>query len=213
MAATVFTNGGHFEESEALLVWNNKVGDHVNYLHMINHVALNKKQTAIEYNKKLLESFTFSDLPRRHRMLTEQIAAELELWDQKGLDDIVRDMKQSANRLSKAKGGRGTQEIQEEIVRKLDRKIKQEEEKLNQASKINIPVPTAPTPAQDSQIMGGMSSKGVTTEKELKRIAESWGGLPPAKRKQVIEDLTRTGPEKYRIITEEYHKSLNKLRK
>ena len=59
-------------------------------------------------------------------------------------------------------------------------------------------------------IMGG-SGEGKVSEKKLKKLAESWGVLPPAERAKAIQEITRDLPPKYRPMIEEYFKSLNKV--
>jgi hypothetical protein len=47
--------------------------------------------------------------------------------------------------------------------------------------------------------------------KKLKEYAETWGKLPPDKRKQLEQELTKDVPPKYKVMIEDYFKSLNKV--
>ena len=58
--------------------------------------------------------------------------------------------------------------------------------------------------------MGG-SGPGKVDEKELRKIAESWGSLPPERRTKIIEDIRRDVPEKYTAMIDEYFRALNRV--
>lgn len=212
--AYVLTVQGHYGESEKLLHLA-KTNDIHNYLRLINNYALNNKVTAEVYGNRLLESFTFNELPRRQRMLAEQTLYELNHWQEAGsLDDIVRDMKRSTNQLERGRSGKDIQQIQTDIVAKLDKLIKQEEDRQNKNSqKVEVSASPSNSPAPDSRVMGGIISKGIVDEKKLLQIAESWGTLPPNQRTKIVEEITRELPPKYKMQIEEYFKRLNKINK
>lgn len=216
---------GKYEESEAVLqgvkIPGGKDYELYAFARLLNNFALNNKEEAAKYAKMLDDSFT-STLPTRYKALAYMMQRDLEQWTTDGLDDIARDMKKSADRLKDAKGGEKTQAVQKQIVDKLDRMIKEQEDKKNAQANAQgkgedgKPLPGTPAGQQgpqnapDSVIMGG-DGKGKVDEKKLRNIAETWGTLPPAKRAAVVQEITRDLPEKFRPMIEEYFKALNRV--
>lgn len=216
------SKNGFYEESERVLkeVPPKSVKNYemYNYARLLNNFATNNKAEAEKYAKNLEDSFTH-DLPTRYKALAYMMTEDLKRWKKDDLGDIERDMKKSADRLGKAQGGERTQQVQKEIVAKLDKLIKEQEDKANggkgegQDAAQGKPKPGQGQgqgqPAPDSVVMGG-SGKGKIDEKELRKVAETWGTLPPAKRAQVVQEITRDLPDKFRPMIEEYFKALNK---
>lgn len=178
----------------------------------VNYFALNDKQNAIKASNNLRDSF--QKLERRHEALLNQIEVVLQHWKEGDLSDIERDMIISRDRLATTKAGKDTQKIQKQIVDKLDKMIKDEEDKIKKATEIisSTPMPID-QPAPDSIIMGGTRGEGKVDEKQLRQIGEVWGTLPPAKRAKIVEDITRDVPQKYKAQIDEYFKALNKIYK
>lgn len=58
--------------------------------------------------------------------------------------------------------------------------------------------------------MGGAGA-GKVDDKQLRKYAEEWGGYTPEKRAEVVKELTRDLPAKYREMIDEYFKSLNRI--
>lgn len=225
LLASMLTTNGQYDESESLLNALSppifvKEADEYNYCRLTNNFAMNNKKAAELYGKQLVDSFTFKDMPRRRQALVNMMMYDLENWKSDDLSDIERDMRNVANRLDKAKGGKKTQDIQKEVVAKLDKLIKEQEDKNNaaaaaaaaEAAKNMLPGQggQSTTPAPDTIIMGG-SGAGKVDEKQLRKVAETWGTLPPAARAKVVQEITRDLPEKYRPMIEEYFKALNKM--
>jgi hypothetical protein len=214
------TNQGYYEESDKLLE-DKRIRQNYEYhfCKMVNALKQNNRSTA-EYHLKYLED-TFEPMPRRYKSLIYLVRNDMESWSADGLDDIARDMRNSGDRLGVAKSDKKTQEIQKEIVRKLEKKIKDLEDKAKGASGQGdgdageikkVPLPSQGDPALESIIMG-TSGKGQIDEKKLRGIAEGWGNLPPEKRAKVVEDITRDVPQKYKTAIEEYFKALNRIYK
>lgn len=188
-----------------------------NFVRLMNNFALNKKGEATKYGRQLDESFA-SELPRRYRSLAYMMKNELEIWGKTGeLDDIERDMRHIAGRLGNSQGGATTQKLQKEVVDKLDKLIKDQEDKKNgaaaaataEAEKGKPGAGQQGQPALESVIMGG-AGKGKIDEKELRKISESWGTMPPAARAKVIQEITRDLPPKFEPIIKNYFDALNK---
>jgi hypothetical protein len=217
-----FTMNRQFENSIALLAnYKPTSGEEYNqqcYLMSINYFSLNDvKNTAIWVTKL---SSSFIPMPKRYRVMAIMIEDSLAEWKDGDLSDIKRDMIISSDRLGMSDGGVQTQKIQKQIVDKLDKLIKEQENKQNgkgssdgsskKDGKQQQPQGTQPSqPAAESTIMGG-GGPGKVDEKKLRQVAAQWGGMSPAQRAKVVEDITKEVPPKYKLLIEQYFKSLNK---
>ena len=56
--------------------------------------------------------------------------------------------------------------------------------------------------------MGGRGD-GKVDDKKLQNITKAWGTMPDKERAKAIQDLTRDLPARYRVVIEEYFKSLS----
>lgn len=215
--AKELTFAGDYEASDKLLLtYTGKKDNLYNLCMMINAFQQNNKDLA-EKHLKILED-SFEPLPRRYEVLIWILREDIDRWRSEDLADIGRDMKVSANRLRVARGGEKTQFVQKEIIRKLDKHIKDLEDKANgdngKGDKNEI-VKSGKSngkgnPAADL-IVAIESGEGKIDDKKLRTIAESWGTMPPAQRAKVVQDITRDLPSRYRVIIEEYFKALSKM--
>lgn len=218
------TDKGDYEASDALLKATNPTPDDFSkyaFYRGVNAFALNNKEEAKKWLSLVMDSFN-SVTPTRYKHTAWLMLNDLETWKKDDLGDIERDMRMSRDRLTNLKSGEKTQHIQKEIVSKLDKLIKEQEDKANSQAKNQDKDGQAQQqkqgpggqgqPAPDSVIMGG-AGKGKVDEKELRKIAESWGTLPPAKRAQVVQDLTRELPPKFKPMIDEYFKALDRFHK
>jgi tetratricopeptide (TPR) repeat protein len=191
------------------------------FIMAVNYFALNDRENASKWLESLLNSFHPMD--SRHANVAYLMEEDLKKWKDGDMNDIGRDMRIAGDKLQNVKAGEDTQKVQKQIINKLDKLIKDQEDKEKaakdaadaQASKGEQGTPGSPngqgdSPAQHSQLPtdGGI---GKVTEKELKKLAENWGNLPPAKREKAIQEITRQLPSKYRAMIEEYFKALNKI--
>lgn len=183
--------------------------------------ALIKKEKAVKSIVRLLDDV--ADAPDRFKMLATIMFFDMEGWkkDEKDLSNIVKLMDNSERRLDLGRGGKITQEIQKKIVFRLDELIKEKESqcKGGQCNGGNCPgggksgngggaQPSAPM--QDSNIATN-GGPGNVLETKLKNYQENWGKMPEAERARAIQELTRDMPPRYRVVIEDYFKSLNKV--
>jgi hypothetical protein len=212
-AAKNFTFNGYYEESDKILT-GRKQNNLYHLCKMINAFHQNNKKLAEKHLITLENSF--EELPIRYDALIYAVRADLEHWSLDGLDDIGRDMRHSKHRLKVAKGGKKTQAIQDEILKKLDKKINDLEEKANPNSNSNTQTKTTPkkvdNPLEDLRTVDA-TGKGIVDDKKLKVIADSWGTMPPKDKLKVIHDLTKDLPARYRIIIEDYFRALANVEK
>jgi len=190
----------------------------------VSEHATMKRQAATASITRLLDDV--ADAPDRYKMVAALMFFDMTNWspDPKDLTNIERLMDNSGRRLDLARPGEKTQDIQKKIVFRLDEIIKEMENQAKgggQCNGGNCPGGGKPglkpgstvrpsNPALDSIIMGG-SGAGKVDDKQLRKYAEQWGGLPPAERAKIVEDVTRDLPAKYKPIIDEYFKSLNRV--
>ncbi len=188
--------------------------------------ATMKKGDAVGSIVKLLDDV--SDTPSRYTMVATLMFFDMQSWaaDPKDLSNIEKLMDNSGRRLDLARGGEKTQDIQKKIVFRLDELIKELENKSKGGSCNGGNCPGGgdgpgsgngtgnnikpSKPATDSKIMGGTGRGGVD-EKELRKVAESWGTLPAADRAKVIQDITRDLPPKFEPMIKNYFEALDKM--
>jgi len=180
-----------------------------------NYYALNDKQNTQKWTHNLLNSF--NSIPNRYKYIAEMMEDDTKTWKPGDLHDIKRDMTKSANNLETARAGTQTQQIQKDIITKLDKLIKEQEDQANNKGKEgkdkdgkSTPVQGQGNPAQDSTPMGG-NGKGNITEKKLQKLAEEWGKLPPKERAQAMQEIYKELPPKFKPMIEDYFRSLNKM--
>ncbi len=184
--------------------------------------ALTKRDDAVLSVIKLLDDVT--DAPDRYKMVATLMFFDIQNWskDPKDLTNIGKLMDNSGRRLDLTRGGTTTQDIQKKIVFRLDEKIKELENKCKggQCNGGNCPGGGAPgpasgdqpsTPAGTSTLPAGGLKDGKVDPKELRKLAETWGKLPPSERQKAIQELTRDLPAKHKPMIEEYFKSLNRM--
>jgi len=188
----------------------------------VSEHATMKRDAAATSITRLLDDVT--DAPDRYKMVATLMYFDMVNWspDPKDLSNIEKLMDNSGRRLDLSRPGEKTQDIQKKIVFRLDEVIKELENQAKgggQCNGGNCPgggkKPGAgslnpSSPAPDSTVMGGAGA-GKIDEKKLRQVAEQWGGLPPAERAKVVEDITRDLPAKYKPMIDEYFKSLNRI--
>lgn len=164
------------------------------------------------------------DAPDRYKMVATLMFFDIQGWskDDKDLSNIGKLMDNSSRRLELARGGETTQNIQKKIVFRLDEKIKELENQMKPGSCNGGSCPsggqpgaakgqTPSNPADSSSLPITGPNDGKVDAKKLKEYAETWGKLPPEKRKQLEQELTKDVPPKYKVMIEDYFKSLNKV--
>jgi hypothetical protein len=214
------TDQGDYEKSDVLLKQIQPNSDEFAkyaFYRGVNAFAMNNKDEAKKWLELVFDSFD-KNIPTRYKNTAGMMLYDLENWKKDDLGDIGRDMGISGNKLKNNYAGEKTQHVQKEIVNKLDKMIKELENKGKggdgQANgKDSLPGPGGQgQPAQDSHVMGG-SGAGKVDEKKLRQVAENWGTLPPARRAEIIQEITRDLPPKYKPMIDEYFKALNRTHK
>jgi len=183
--------------------------------------ALIKKDKSIKSIVRLLDDV--ADAPDRYKMLATIMFIDMQGWkkDEKDLSNIVKLMDNSERRLALDRPGKITQDIQKKIVFRLDELIKEKEAqcKGGQCNGGNCPgggkpgnspgSGQGPNPMPDSNIATN-GGPGNVLETKIKSYQENWGKMPEHERARAIQELTRDLPPRYRLVIEDYFKSLNK---
>ena len=195
------------------------------FLKAVNSYAVNDRKKTIA----ALEDFEFvanSTTPTRYRHVAALMAEEISRWNDSDLADIGRDMKHSADRLGSGRADGTTKKVQENIIAKLDKMIKDEQDQRNnknkkkeeteEEAKRQIPGndnagADASSPKEESTI-GGITGDGKVDPRDFRKFADKWGTLPESARAKVIADLQRELPPKYRQQIEAYQQALNRHR-
>jgi len=188
----------------------------------VSEHALIKKDKASKTIFRMLDDV--ADAPDRYRMLATIMLIDMQGWkkDEKDLSNIVKLMDNSERRLDLNRPGKITQEIQKKIVFRLDELIKEKEAQSKgggQANGGNCPGGGKPgsgpgggatpsSPMQDSNIGGGTGPGNL--DGKIKSYQENWGKMPEHERARAMQELTRDLPPRYRLVIEDYFKSINK---
>lgn len=220
--AKQLTFDGEYDKSDKVLATYKGSQDNVYHLCMMINAYQNNNKALTDKHLKFLED-TFEPLPRRYEALVFLIRADIETWKTEDLKDISRDMTISGNRLKVHRGDDKTQLIQKEIVRKLDKQIKDLEDKASGKGDgsgkdkgkddfAKMPGQGGPPmkPADESKVVGGAGA-GRVDDRKLREAAENWGTLPPDRRQALVHEITRDLPPRYRMQIEDYFRSLSRL--
>lgn len=168
----------------------------------------------------------------RYKLLTQMMERDLKAWGERDLSEVERLMKLAGQRLSPGIATRKnigeTDLAQKKAIKILEDLIKEQEQKQKGGGEgaKNPGDPKDPNggqpkngeakkgdpstnPAGESIVMGGQG-KGKVDDKQLRKIAESWGTLPAAQRARVVQEITRELPPKYEQLIKEYFKALDR---
>lgn len=207
---------GDYEKSIQLLEKNKKKIPYGEYAFWMaaNHCSLNHKKEAQKWAEEVVGGF--EKVPVRYREVAKQILYETEYWKTEDTDvgDISREMRAVGKRLANAKAGPDTQKNQAEILRRLDKLIKQKEEEAKAAAAQAKTKPEQQAkPMEESYIPYSDRAKGEVDAKRFKENADVWGKLPERQRAAAMVELTRGMPAKYRNAIESYFRQLEKTKR
>jgi len=202
-----------YEQSEILLCSidrrNLRNPDSYSYFRLLNNFSLNKKIEAEKYSKEL-QDYLNTSLPERYKCLSYLMIEDLKQWKDGDLNSISRDMERIKTRLSNNQGGRTTQQIQKDVVSKLDLLIKDLEKK-----KEEIESKEEAKKKQDTENQGKVNPQedskpaqdvgpGNIDFKKLRKLSIEWGRLPPRERESNMKALLKDVPLRYKEVVNEY---------
>jgi hypothetical protein len=149
----------------------------------------------------------FADAPERFRAVAMQRKAELEDQFQNPLHEIADDMKGVGRKLKKVETGKPTQEIQEDIVVRLEKIIEEMEERESQSGAPSGNSQSS-NPAANSALPGGASRVGDLGK--MPGVADRWGDMKDQERKAIETDVQTKLPPHYRKLLQDYYDKLGR---
>jgi hypothetical protein len=171
------------------------------YQSVVYHRVL-KKDEALASLEQLLSAG--EHVPLRYRTVAELMKADIEPLEDESLDHIARRMHDVRRRLELGRAGKKVLAVEDGVIESLDKLIKKLEEQQQQQQSSGGG--GGGSPAKDSQILGG-TGPGNVTKKDI-GDKTSWGDLPPKKRRQAMQQISKDYPPHYREIIEQYFKRL-----
>ncbi|MCE9546787.1 MAG: hypothetical protein K8T25_15010 [Planctomycetia bacterium] len=171
------------------------------YSGLAHHRLLHREEglTAIA---RLLERR--DELPARYAALASLMDADLRQLKDESLDHISRRMEDIQRRLDQGRTEPKVRELEDGVVKSLDKMIKQLEDQMAASNAAASLQPAAP--AQDSMPASG-KGPGLVTKKAIGKNTE-WGDLPPKDRQETLQEIGRDFPANYRDVIEDYFREL-----
>ena len=173
------------------------------------HAMLMKKE-ALRDLRQLLE--VTQGYPRRYERTAKLLVADLKPLKEDSLDEISRLMTDVTRRLDLGRAGEKVDRREEEVIEKLSKLIedleKQQQQQQQQMASGGGGGGGGGNPMQDS-MPGGGSGNGDVDKKSLEN-KNAWGNLPPAERKEALQDMFQDLPTHHRDAIEAYFRKMAK---
>jgi hypothetical protein len=165
-----------------------------------------KKQPGLASLGRLLEKP--NDIPKRYASLAKLLQADLEQLKDDSLDHIARRMDDVERRLDLGRAGPKTREVEDGVIKSLDKLIKELEDQAAAAAAASAAQNTirSASPAQDSRPMEGKGA-GQVAKKDIGNQS-GWGDLPPKQRQEALQQIGKDFPAHYRDMIEQYFRKL-----
>jgi hypothetical protein len=145
-----------------------------------------------------------AELPARYSALATLIESDLRKLEDETLDHISRRMEDIERRLDQGRSGDKVRNIEDGVVKSLDKLIKKLEDQQAASAGAASLQPSAP--AQDSKIAEG-KGPGNVTKRDIGRNT-GWGDLPPKQREEALQEIGRDFPANYKEIIEQYFREI-----
>jgi hypothetical protein len=165
-----------------------------------------KKEPGLRTIDRLLEKPDV--LPKRYVSLGRLLQADLKQLKDDSLDHISRRMDDVERRLDLGRPGPKTRDVEDGVIKSLDKLIKELEEQAAAAAAAAGAQNTirSSSPAPDSKPMGG-KGPGQVARKDIGN-QDGWGELPPKQRQEALQQIGRDFPAHYRDLIEQYFREL-----
>lgn len=213
------SRNGDYEASEMILSQIKSYDTKHTFYRLTNNFMLNNKEEAIKLADQIIHDF--NEIPQRYRDLAFIMRADMDTWqnERDDLEDISREMNKIKNRLKNNRGGKKTQDLQKDVLARLEKMIKdredaienqkKKEDKDKDAEEIQKQIEKIIMPPKDTH-NDQEKGTGEAEKKRMREVAEVWGKLQEKERAKVIIELTRLMPSKDKMIIENYLKELQK---
>lgn len=182
--------------------------------HLYNYIGMhlawynNDIPLAQRYANNILDSFSPEPPPLRYQALAYIVGDVSTHFSKEGLDNVQRNMNKSKIDLKSGYADNQVSINQKEILDALDKMIKEKETPKVPAVQVNSGK-ALDNPAPDSTI-GGVTGEGKVDNKKLVELEKAWGTMPEKERARAVIEITKDLPPKYRVVIEEFFKSLSK---
>lgn len=167
---------------------------------VVYHAMLNKESGMKSLNELLLGA---EASPRRYVAVARLMQDDLKGLQADTLDHIARRMEDIRRRLELGRAGPKVREVQDGVIKSLDKMIKKLEDEMQQQMASTL---QPGSPAPDSRIMGG-KGPGEVARKNIGGES-GWGNLPPKEREEAMQQIGRDFPSHYRDAIEQYFRRL-----
>jgi hypothetical protein len=168
------------------------------------------------------------DAPERFKTVGMLMLLDMQTWKDKDLAAVARKMDNIERRLELARGGPVTQEIQRDVIARLDELIKEMENKAKQQGQGqgqpnggSCPDGSQPgdgnspgsqpgdpkSPMKDTNINGGQAGKGKVDPARVRKMIDGWGDVLPQEQARIereINDLIEGMTPQHRQIYQDY---------
>ena len=176
------------------------------YQSVVYHRML-KKEAGLTALSRLLEPG--HEIPHRYTSVARLMQSDLAPLEDDSLDHIARRMEDIRRRLDLGRAGAKTTEVEEGVIKSLDKLIEELEKQAAAAAAAAAAggknmVPT--TPAQDSLPLGG-KGPGNIVQRDIGHQS-GWGDLPPRQRQEALQQIGKDFPAHYRDVIEQYFRKL-----
>jgi hypothetical protein len=174
------------------------------YQSVVYH-ALLQKESGLKSIDDLLQGAQSG--PQRYVALARLMQDDLKGLEADTLDHIARRMGDIRRRLDLGRAGPKVRQIEDGVVKSLDRLIKKLEEQQEQCGGGgNAQGIRSSRPAQNSTPAGGQGPGEVA--KKAIGSSSGWGDLPARQREEAMQQLGRDFPSHYRDVIEQYFRRL-----
>lgn len=202
---------GNHELSESILR-KISVNDVNRDLYLFYRLLNNFSENNVRQAKFYADQINDAALPQRYGVLTALMRSDLQFWADGDIADIARDMKRSTERLGNISLNKKTNDIQQGIVDKLTKLIKEAEDQAKNSGKGESQKgkeQRVQNPADQSEILPS-EGKGDVTQAKLRKLQQSWNGLPPRERTLALQQITSGMTPRHRETIENYFRNLTR---
>jgi len=146
-----------------------------------------------------------ANVPGRYRSLAMLMRGDLAELDEKNLDHIARRMDDIHRRLDLGRAGKQVVEIENGVIKSLDKLIEDMEKQQQQADGASGSMGPS-SPMKDSRI-APLKGPGQVDSKQVGSTA-GWGDLPAKQREEALQQIGKDFPAHYRDVIEQYFRKL-----
>jgi hypothetical protein len=172
--------------------------------------ALLMKSDALSDLRRLVENE--DETPIRFTRTAKLMIADIKPLKEDSLDEISRIMTDVTRRLDLGRADDEVKQQEQKIIDKLTKLIEkleqqqQQQQQQQQSQAQGNPAGGQGRPMDDSRIAGA-SGSGDVDRRDLEK-EPGWGNLPPAERKETLQQISRDLPTHYREAIEAYFRKL-----